>query len=104
MVNIPSFGVVRAGTYYFLLLLVVFSLKFAAIVIILLPVMTTLRSGWGKYPELRKYIVISLVIALVIGAVLFKNLALGTMAFLVSALPVCGFIALKTQKIKRAIT
>jgi len=105
LVNLPSMGTIRAGTYYLFIPLIGLTLNFnaAIIIIILLPVLTTLSSGWRKYPELRTKILISALISLSAGVALSKDLFLGTMALMLITLPICGMIAVQTKKQKGAV-
>ena len=102
LVNIPSLGTVRAGSYYLLLPIIGFTLNVPLVmIIILLPAVLTLRSGWMKYPELRKFLAISTMASMAAAISFSGHLALATMVFMVATLPMCAYIAFKTKQIKR---
>jgi len=102
LVNIPSMGTVRAGSYYLLLPIIGFALNVPLVmIIILLPAVLTLRSGWVKYPESRKFLAVSIIVSIAMAIYFSEDVALATMVFMVATLPICGYIAFKTKQTKR---
>ena len=98
--NFPSFGTVRAGNYYLLMPIIgfVYLFNMTLTIILILPAITTLFSGWKKYPELRKIIVLSILIPLMGSVFFIKDQLFGVFVFLMGLLPVCFIISFKTYK------
>lgn len=98
--NLPSLGTVRAGNYYLLLPIIGFAFLFnlGLTLILILPATATLLSGWKKYPELRKFIALSILLSFSCSIYFIKEQLSGVFVFIMGLLPVCFIISFKTYK------
>lgn len=99
LINIPSMGVVRAGSYYLLLPVICFALPFniGLLIILMTPVTFTLISGFKKYKSLRLLIVLNFTAQIILTVILSGNYIFSLLALVIIPLPSCVLIALKTK-------
>lgn len=104
-IKIPSMGVLRSKSYYYSLPLIYFAMGINLwfLLIALGPVIFTAYSGWQKYPDLRKYIVISVSVALLAVKYFYSKPYFGLLMVIIIFIPVCGTIAWRTGKLAKKV-